>query len=357
MKPIMEYDGTLSENWYIAALSKELTSTKPLARKVYGKSYALYRDSTGKALAIEDRCLHRGTKLSEGRCTKQGITCPYHGWTYDSQGYVIDIPSEGPSSPELSTTIRQRKWQNKAPEVTEQDGVIWLWLGLQPPKEKPSWRFPHCKDPQWTSYFMVTDFANEVDHLVQNFMDVPHTVFVHSKWFRDQNQLQVPYQLQVRNGCVKATYLQPTDSIGNIMGRIINPKNAATVHTDEFIYPNITRVDYSYGDYGFVINSQCTPVDRFESRVYTWIAYRGIRLAKLLKPLIQYYTRQVIIQDVGIMANQGSNLRLHSNVPSDFKSTAADEIHLAISKLRDTGRREPEAAFKIQFDREREFWI
>ena len=158
MKQLADVDGAILENWYIAALSTEITSKKPLARKIYGKSYALYRDIFGKAHAIYDRCLHRGTKLSEGRCTKQGITCPYHGWTYDSDGLVVDIPSEGPSSNELSTSIRQRKWQITAPEIVEQDGVLWMWLGLNAPIQKPSWRFPHFENSQWTSYFMLTDF-------------------------------------------------------------------------------------------------------------------------------------------------------------------------------------------------------
>ncbi len=33
---------------------------------------------------------------------------------------------------------------------------------------------------------MITDFPNEVTNLAENFMDVPHTVYVHRGWFRDE---------------------------------------------------------------------------------------------------------------------------------------------------------------------------
>ncbi len=357
MKTLSEFDATLKENWYIAALSKELGSKSPLRRRIYEKNYALYRDSEGVAHALEDRCLHRGTQLSQGKCGPKGLSCPYHGWTYDKNGQVMDIPSEGPSTPELEKNIRSRGWRISAPKLVEQEGVLWLWTGEQVPcPATPTWKFPFAQDSNWTHYWMLTDFENEVDHLVQNFMDVPHTVFVHSKWFRDQAQMKVPYQLQVKNGRVKVTYLQPSDSIGRWMERLINPQKAQMAHTDEFIFPNLTQVIYRFGDCGFAINSQCTPVNRFHSRVYTWIAYRGSRLAPLLKPLIHAYTRQVIEQDVRIMRNQGNNLKgLSANL--EWKSTPADEIHLAIMKIRNLGRTDAPAAFQLEYERERAFWI
>lgn len=357
MKSILEVDQKLCENWYTAALSNEVTSAAPIVREVYGVTYVLFRTNLGQVAAIEDRCLHRGTKLSLGKCTTKGITCPYHGWTYDQNGLVIDIPSEGPATTELENSVKQRKWQANAPKTIEQDGVIWLWAGKQPPAEESKpWSFPFYGDSKWTGYFMVTDFENEVEHLVQNFMDVPHTVFVHSKWFRDKAQLEVPYRLTVKDGRVKATYLQPADSIGGFMGRLVNPKKESMIHTDEFIFPNLTRVDYLFGEYGFIINSQCTPINRYKSKVYTWIAYRGVSIAPVLKPLIHFYTRKVIQQDVEIMANQGSNLKKYDGF-NQWKSTAADDIHLAITRLREVGRTDPKSAFDIQLERERKFWI
>src|SRR5262249_44727278 len=158
--------GQLIENWYIAALSRELKPGKILARTVYSKHFAIFRDAHGKACVLEDRCLHRGTKLSEGHCSERGLHCPYHGWVYDSDGNVISVPSEGPSCDE--TSLRSRKWKITSPPVIEQDGAIWIWAGAGAAQsETPPWRFPHSGDPKWIRYFMITDFENEVTHLAQ----------------------------------------------------------------------------------------------------------------------------------------------------------------------------------------------
>ena len=60
-------------------------------------------------------------------------------------------------------------------------------MGSQPPPGPPPFRFPSHELSSWNSYFMITDFENEVGNLAENFMDVPHTIFVHKGWFRKQS--------------------------------------------------------------------------------------------------------------------------------------------------------------------------
>ena len=39
----------------------------------------------GAFYAIDDTCLHRGGPLSEGELEGCVVTCPWHGWKYDSR--------------------------------------------------------------------------------------------------------------------------------------------------------------------------------------------------------------------------------------------------------------------------------
>ena len=136
----------------------------------------------------------------------------------------------------------------------------------------------------------------------------------------------------------------------------MNPKKDDMIHTDEYIYPNITRVDYSFGNkYGFIINSQITPVSTLKSRVYTYISYRLVALNRIIKPFIHFYTRQVINQDVVIMKNQGDNLR--QDFSQCFHSTDADEVHVAIERLRNWGIKGKEKLFEFENSKEKDFWI
>lgn len=364
MASLRQTDQNLKENWYVACLSSELDSAEKgrIATVIYEMPLVIYRDEAGQATALLDRCIHRGAQLSQGSCHSGKLRCPYHGWAYGAKGDVCEVPSEG-------TSFKNRGQRAQTRPVVEREGVIWVWAGDSDPKlttdnASPSWRFPYYEEDGWSGYFMVTDFENEVTHLVENFMDVPHTVFVHDKWFRRRSEIKVPITVEVGQGRVLVTYDQPNDSIG-FTSKMMNPENKPMLHTDEFIFPNITRVDYRFGDRGYVINSQCTPMGRYKTRVYTWIAYRlfagpmGQILNRSLRGAMNYYTRQVIEQDVDIMKNQGRNLqRLDEQGHGlPFKSTAADELHIAIERLRELGRAGDERLRTTAWTKERELWI
>jgi len=59
-------------------------------------SFVVLRTESGEIRAYYNACLHRGTKLrpsgSEG-CTQQ-LRCPYHGWTWNLDGTLKEIPCD-----------------------------------------------------------------------------------------------------------------------------------------------------------------------------------------------------------------------------------------------------------------------
>jgi hypothetical protein len=151
------------------------------------------------------------------------------------------------------------------------------------------------------------------------------------------------------------TYRQPRDSIG-FSERVLNPRKEPMEHTDRFILPNITRVDYRFGTASeFIIVSQCTPVSALKTRVYTAIIYKLPILTKMLEPFMRFYTRRVIQQDVEIMANQGGNFR-RDPVPA-FNSTDADVVHESIEALRELAARGDPEAFTRARRTEKTIWI
>jgi phenylpropionate dioxygenase-like ring-hydroxylating dioxygenase large terminal subunit len=348
-------DGDLIHHWYILCLESEVPASRPIRRLIYETPHAVFRDSKGAVRVLVDRCPHRGAQLSEGEVIGDLLRCPYHGWSFDGLGQLCEVPSEGPK-------VKVRKaspWCAQSRPTVVQDGCVWVWPSAdKPPTAGPPWRFPEYANAKAGKYFMTTDFPNEVTHLVQNFMDVPHTVFVHKGWFRNRAHLKVPAQVDVAAGRVKVTYQQPKDSIG-FSERVLNPSRQPMTHTDEYIFPNITRVDYKFGERFFIINSQCTPISSYQTRVYTWIAYDVGFFNRFLKGPMSFYTRRVIEQDVDIMRNQGGNLRTFEELgePAEFRSTEADELHLAISKLRSLGIKDAALANEPRSSKVSEFWI
>ena len=64
--------------WYVAAWSSELSQV-PISRKILGESVVLFRRQSGEAVALEDRCCHRGMPLTHGDVDGDIIRCPYPG--------------------------------------------------------------------------------------------------------------------------------------------------------------------------------------------------------------------------------------------------------------------------------------
>ena len=351
MNDLKTRDKKLVNAWYIACLSHELKKGKILTRTIYDQEFVLFRSQSGQASALPNRCLHRLAKLSEGHVENNCLVCPYHSWSYNIEGEVERVPSEGPEQ-----NCGKRKL--KSLPLNEKDGAIWVWMGEGEPNPKnPPWDFPYRKEKGWISYFMITDFQNEVTNLVENFMDVPHTVSVHKGWFRNEALKKVPITTETSNGKVLVTYDQPEDNIGVLIRPLLNPKNEPMFHTDCYVFPNITRVDYRFGEnYQYVINSQCTPVSTMNTRVYTYIAYKIKLVGPIIKPFIQFYTRQVIEQDVWIMNVQKENYQKEIDKPR-FQSTQADEPHLQIEKLRKLGQEDINSVYQEEKKHQTDIWI
>ncbi len=59
-----------------------------------GKSIIVVKGRDGQVRAFYNVCRHRGTNVAsgEGRC--KYFTCRFHGWVYDTEGKIRDIPDE-----------------------------------------------------------------------------------------------------------------------------------------------------------------------------------------------------------------------------------------------------------------------
>lgn len=62
--------------------------------EILGESILVIRGDDGAARAFANVCRHRGSRLVDGTggCAKR-LTCPYHAWTYASDGRLVGVPS------------------------------------------------------------------------------------------------------------------------------------------------------------------------------------------------------------------------------------------------------------------------
>src|SRR5262245_14224208 len=57
---------------------------------ILGKTYVLFRDGEGKAVATVGNCPHRGALLAKGSVNGRGeLVCVYHAWRISSNGTAV----------------------------------------------------------------------------------------------------------------------------------------------------------------------------------------------------------------------------------------------------------------------------
>lgn len=81
-------------SWQIVCHRSDIPSPGDFHRIDYiGESVIVMRGEDGLIRAFANVCRHRGARLVDALsgCAKK-LTCPYHGWTYDSAGRLTGVP-------------------------------------------------------------------------------------------------------------------------------------------------------------------------------------------------------------------------------------------------------------------------
>lgn len=291
---------SLRDFWYIAAECR-LLKRRPLASVILGESVVVFRDDEGRVGALEDRCAHRNAPLSAGWVSNNCIQCPYHGWRYDALGSCTHIPSLGEGVKLPRHTVRSYPAQ-------EQDGYVWVYMGEGKPTTTP-FEFPQVGERRWVTFRMRTRFQTDVEACLENFLDCPHTAYVHKGWFRTHDISQLKAYVRTRDGVAEAEFENEPVS-DSVITRFFYPHGRKPRHTDRFIMPSVSRVDYEFGpDRHFIISSACTPVNDSETQVYTVITFCFGHIAPVVRLVFEPMARRILRQDVDILTMHGEQMR------------------------------------------------
>ena len=79
--------------WVPIALSRDVPEGVTRAVLLEGEERVVWRAADGAVQVWEDRCPHRGMRLSLGFVRGDALNCLYHGWTYEAGATCIRIPA------------------------------------------------------------------------------------------------------------------------------------------------------------------------------------------------------------------------------------------------------------------------
>ena len=314
----------LEDYWYLACRSKELRGA-PLSRTTMGRHLVLFRTETGDVAALEDRCAHRNAPLSQGKVCEDSLRCPYHGWRFDKEGRIVEIPAlaKQPAAA-FSTGI-------KSYACVEQQGYVWICLSSAPANPAPM-SFSGLNQGGWTSFHMRTRFAAPVEACLENFLDCPHATHVHRGWFRSPTQRKLKATVRTLDDGAEAEYFQePRER--SLVWSLLSPRRADMQHTDRFIAPSTSRVDYRFSNgMHYIITSCCTPIDESTTEVFTIISFRIKWVGWLVKLYFKPLSHFIIRQDVAVLAAQQQNIKKFGE--PDFRVIEPDLLYGPIKQWR-----------------------
>ena len=130
--------GIMRSHWLPVCLSEEVAEKDgaPVRSSASARTWSSSGIRTASSACSSEFCLHRRASLVFGRNEECGLRCLYHGWKFDVDGNVVDMPSEAPGAAQ-----RLGKKTTSYP-AREGGGFIWAWMG---PKEQmrefepPAW--------------------------------------------------------------------------------------------------------------------------------------------------------------------------------------------------------------------------
>ena len=168
-------DEGLRDYWYPVEWSAEV-GHKPVPVRVCGENLILQRDEHGTVFALNNRCPHRGVRLSEGKEEFPGtVTCAYHAWTFRlSDGELVAVITDGPDSPMCGRVSVQTY------PADEALGLVWVFIGDAEPHPLETQLPEELVDaPPMAVGGRIEDRAGDWRLYAENGFDEGHAKYLH----------------------------------------------------------------------------------------------------------------------------------------------------------------------------------
>lgn len=251
--------------WHPVALAEDFKD-RPKHIRILAEDLVIYRDRQGTVGLLHEKCAHRGASLEYGVCEEKGLRCCYHGWLFDADGTILEIPGE----PRDSKIVQRKQASVKqgAYPVREHKGIVFAYMG--PSDSIPA--FPVYDTLLYDDCEMqpyARDYPCNWLQITENALDPVHAVFLHVRATGPQFS-DTWGQLSVKEFHNRETGLFYTNT------RRVNDNVWVRLH--EVILPNLThagavmtmdgKTPKYFGRNTFT--RWVVPVDNENSRVIAW---------------------------------------------------------------------------------------
>jgi nitrite reductase/ring-hydroxylating ferredoxin subunit len=146
--------------WFAVSACGEVPHGYVAHTQLLGQELVLWRSASGTLNAWENRCPHRGVRLTLGTCVGEELRCQYHAWRFATgSGQCTHIPAHPGQKP--ASTICAQVFP------VFEDGTF-AWVNLTP-GTVPNARSPRSVDTALRSIFTSAPIAGVRQVLLQGY--------------------------------------------------------------------------------------------------------------------------------------------------------------------------------------------
>lgn len=163
-----------ARGWHVIGLAKDF-SDEPVALNYFNTRLVAYRGrDDGEVHVLDSYCPHMGADLSKGCVSGNSLRCPFHDWSWGSDGICDDIPY----ADKIPDKAVIKSWP-----VAEVNGLVLIWNdpeGNPPIAEQYPEKIEDCYSDEWTDWQMtLVPIQSNCRELVDNMADMAHFGPVH----------------------------------------------------------------------------------------------------------------------------------------------------------------------------------
>ena len=297
-------------HWLPVCMSEEVPEGDgaPVRARLLGEDLVVFRDTRGRLGVLGEHCAHRGASLVFGRNEDCGLRCLYHGWKFDVEGNVVDMPSEPPGAAE-----RLAK-KHKSYPAREGGGFVWIWMGSRDAMrgfEPPAW----APTPETRISIVKMHAACNWAQVLEGSIDSAHSSTLHSTNMpsAEVDGAKATDSAWLRPSVDKAPRLQfePTSygfRYAAIRRPIRNPETDQYIRTTLFIAPFTVLIPPNDR---YNLAQMLVPLDDVNTMFY-WVAWHP----DPAKGISQQEWRRFCAAEVGVDLDQ--NYRKLRNLQNNY---------------------------------------
>ena len=232
------------QHWIPALRSAALErDCDPVRVELLCEKYVAFRTTDGTVGFLNEACPHRGVSLALGRNENNALTCIFHGWRINADGYCVHMPTE--TSNALCPKVPRTGYP-----VREAGGIVWVYLGQGEPPQFNDFPFTYLPQKHVRARASY-NYSNWVQN-VETLLDSAHIALLHADTAYNKNVPKEGVQLTAGNDVPRYSF-EPKPYGFRSFAERVQPNGDIYLRVTEFVAPGMAFIGTTSAEAAFVI--------------------------------------------------------------------------------------------------------